>query len=235
MGQECSICTGPPERLAEVNALLADNFNYRKIADITTLSKSSVARHAQEEETKTIIATLRTGATPDEASSLTAWTENLAMAREKGDSTSAIRAQRELDKIRSRIGERKEQSKPRRGPSNVHPTKETWKLCRQCLWSEMLGENALPGCSTEAYRIQLSARAMAWITTESTQAKPEWDVIATLSFAAVELIRNPWPQEYQAAIETFRAAVLAFQPAVMAFATEVRRIEAELQKAVQDV
>jgi hypothetical protein len=234
MGQECSICSGPPERLEETNQLLADNFEYKRIAGITGASKSAVGRHAMEEETKRIIAILRSGATPDEASSLTAWTENLRMAREKGDSVSAIRAQRELDKIRGRIGERKESAKAPKGPSNVHPSKETWKLCKQCLWLEMLGHNKLPDCSTEAYRIELAGKAMPWLTSESNQPKPRHDLIAAAGYLSAGLLQSEWPPEYAEAVAKFKAALEGFT-AAREFAIAVRRIEDELQRKVQDV
>jgi hypothetical protein len=210
--------------LEEINQLLADREEYKSIANISGASKSSIGRHAQEEETKTIIAVLRTGATPDEASSLTAWTENLRMAREKGDSASATRAQKEIDKIRAGIGERKESSKPRKGPSNVAPHKQEWRLCLQCMWKEQLGYYELPSCSSEAYARKLTAEAMAWVTAESNAMEPRWDIVGAFAYGAVALrISAPWPEEYQAVVAKFRAALVDFA-AVKEFATAVRRI-----------
>jgi transposase len=215
------------ERENEVNSLLGAGETHRETARIANVHLSTVTRHSKH--SKEAIAAHAAGGTPEQIARRKSWLEILEIARQRGDAAEMRTAQKRLDEIAAEIAAAK--PKPRRGPSNVPEYKASWNLCRQCLWLEQLGYHALPSCSTEAYRKELTAKLMAWLASESEAAQPKWDLIGAAAFLALGLCPDQfeWPEEYGDVVAEFRAALVDFQPA-KEFAGRVRTIESKLQE-----
>ncbi len=229
--QKCSICAPPrgdgtPEREAEVNSLLGAGESHKEAAKISGCSQSSITRHAKHSQAA--ISAYAQGGTQAEIESRAAWTQILELARQRNDVSEMRVAQKQLDALNAQAEAAK--PKPRKGPSNVAEYKADWNLCRQCLWSEMLGYNKLPSCSSAAYAIELTAKIMAFVASESEQKEPRWDLVSALAYSAVGLrAETAWPPEYEEAVSDFKAALVEFQ-AARKFAVAVRKIEDALQE-----